>query len=481
MIGLDYTSAGASASNGMLNLDGVGGSVNSGGGSIDNLTITSGTHDFSTTDVTGDLIVTGGTLGILAAQTVTFSRTNAIGHGDLDRDGDVDLVLGYNLLGGSGVNAVYWNDGGLTFVPATGLLPPIFDETWGLAVHDLDGDDDLDLLFGNDGQNRLLLNDGSGSFVEATATRLPPDSSDTQSIAVRDVNGDQLPDFVAGNLGVSELYLNVGGAFFSNATATHMPALSHATSTAVFGDFDLDLDPDLVLGVDSGQNQLYLNDGTGHFTDATAARLPVAADATRSALTGDLDEDGDLDLFFGNRNEPSRLYLNDGTGHFIDASGRLPEHAVAGRSAALQDIDGDGDLDIVTVDIPGQDRVWLNHHRQLHTPWFARPGRAFSFEVYAEPGYGTTLHTGVVILGFGLAATPTVLPGIGSFYLDPILLIALPPVAIPPATGRGRFDLPLIADPSLVGATLAAQAVVIHGVTGRARLTNATVDTVRGL
>ena len=124
---------------------------------------------------------------------------------------------------------------------------------------------------GNGGQNRLYLNDGTGTFVDATASRMPTDPDNTQAVACGDVDGDGDPDLVFGNFGT---------AF---------------------------------------QNRLYLNDGTGTFADVTAARMPMDTDLTAAVAYCDVDGDGDPDLVLGNRGQ-SRLYLNDGTGTFTDAA-----------------------------------------------------------------------------------------------------------------------------------------------------------------
>src|SRR6185436_3040650 len=110
-------------------------------------------------------------------------------------------------------------------------------------------------------------------------------------------------------------------------------------------------DLDLVLGntgsPPGGQSRLYLNNGTGTFTDATASRMPVGIYSTRSLALGDVDGDGDLDLVVGNDNEQSRLYLNNGTGTFTDATAsRMPVGNYWTSSLALGDVDRDGDLDL---------------------------------------------------------------------------------------------------------------------------------------
>ncbi|MBX2800541.1 MAG: CRTAC1 family protein [Myxococcales bacterium] len=127
-----------------------------------------------------------------------------------------------------------------------------------------------------------------------------------------------------------------------------------------------------------GANRLLRNDGDGRFVDVTDEAGVAACGEhhreggrscfrTMSSSWGDVDADGDLDLFVGNYGEvdetdgvtqedmspaePSFLYLNDGDGTFTDASDQLPEELHDGYTYAggFIDLDLDGDLDIYTV------------------------------------------------------------------------------------------------------------------------------------
>ena len=115
------------------------------------------------------------------------------------------------------------------------------------------------------------------------------------------------------------------------ATAQLMPMDSDRTLSVACCDVDADGDPPTWSSGTSaapgrGQNRLYLNDGSGTLTDATASRLPMDTDLTWGVACCDVDGDGDPDLVFANGfGEQNRLYLNDGGGTFSDATGaRMP-------------------------------------------------------------------------------------------------------------------------------------------------------------
>lgn len=120
---------------------------------------------------------------------------------------------------------------------------------------------------------------------------------------------------------------------------------------AVF-DFDADGQRDILLvRAADDRPRLFKNDlkRTGRFVDASA-RLPSIADLglAMGAAVGDVDNDGDLDLFLSGFGL-ARLWLND-AGRFFDASVRLEAFdPVWGTSSAFCDLDGDGDLDLVVA------------------------------------------------------------------------------------------------------------------------------------
>jgi FG-GAP-like repeat len=130
---------------------------------------------------------------------------------------------------------------------------------------------------------------------------------------------------------------------------------------ALIADFNKDSRPDVLIG-DSGidqppfpghANHLVLSAAGGRYVDASA-QLPPEVTYFHSGATGDVDSDGDTDIFLADLGTPIRLLLSDGSGHFTTAAGRFPASVLASgheryTRSSLLDVNGDGKLDLVLL------------------------------------------------------------------------------------------------------------------------------------
>jgi hypothetical protein len=313
--------------------------------------------------------------GVTATMVGTdMDRTEALALGDMDGDGDLDVVAGNSAE----VNKLYLNNSTLSpFDKAVGIeigMETATDYTQTLAIGDVDGDGDLDVVTGNFYQqpNRLYLNNGTATpFNGVTGTEIGLDTDYTQAIALGDVDGDGDLDVVAGNASeVNKLYLNNGTTTpFNGVNGTEIGLDTNDTWAIALGDLDGDGDLDLVAG-NSGYpwetNKLYLNNGTSTpFSGVTGTAIGADTDPTAAIALGDVDGDGDLDVVVGNGVGyywENKLYLNNGTSTpFNGVSSTDIGVSIAGatKSIILGDMDGDGDLDVVTGD--NICRLYLNN------------------------------------------------------------------------------------------------------------------------
>lgn len=277
---------------------------------------------------------------------------------DINNDHWLDIAIAnqnYDINGsfttGNSIS-VLLNQGGGVFGPRQDYGTGVADRS--IAMADLDNDGDLDLVtasYRND--LTVLFNQGNGTFGPETKYARPQSSS----VTIADVNGDQKPDFAVTNgpAGTASIFFNNGNGLFAREDVYDITPTSAADRSIHTSDFaDLDGDGDLDWVVASwGTDKLYFlyNDGDGNFTpymDCGIAR-------PQFVYLRDFNKDELLDVIAVNHH--SSIYnsvsillgLPDGT--FTQ-----PVVVPMGNAAmelTLGDFNGDTNLDVATADYFG--------------------------------------------------------------------------------------------------------------------------------
>ena len=273
---------------------------------------------------------------------------------DANNDGYVDLFISNGKKGGEN-NFLYLNRGDGTFSTVTG--DPIVNDNMpsvGSSWADADNDGDADCAVANwyNQPNLFYENIGKGAFKRLKKGALVTNSGYSETASWGDYDNDGLVDLYVthseGNLS-NVLYHNDGGNNFTKIT-TGLPVTDKFTSrSATWTDFDLDGDADLLVGNENQQfENLYKNDGAGNFSAVSLEEITgYNPGNTMSTNSIDFDNDGDLDFFFANNNGFNDLLRNNNDGTYSrlnnDEICTTPGHSFGSNWG---DIDNDGDLDV---------------------------------------------------------------------------------------------------------------------------------------
>jgi hypothetical protein len=324
---------------------------------------------------------------------------------DYDNDGDLDVFVPQGrMLGSKTVDQalvkpeeplrgrLFRNDpagGALHFTDVTeasGIVQASYG--MGAATGDFNNDGCIDLYVTALGSNQLFKNNCNGTFSDVTAASRTADPGWSVSAAFVDIDRDGWLDLFVGHYvrysvatnvrcysitGLTDycppnvyhaepshlLHNNRNGTFTDITAKAGLSAEYGATLGVATADFNGDGWIDIHVSNDSTPNQLWINQKNGTFVNTaalagTAVSPEGEAKASMGVDAGDVDNDGDEDMFIGELlGQGADLYVNDGTGTFSEESARTglraPSLAATTFGAGWFDVDNDGWLDIVTA------------------------------------------------------------------------------------------------------------------------------------
>ncbi len=232
--------------------------------------------------------------------------------GDLNGDGYPDAFLCNHILsdGSNGGHRVYLNDRTGHFIDSEQILGGHQESRMG-DLGDIDNDGDLDVVLGTYASGvEIWVNDGTGHFEKGEQLL---GSQQSWEVALGDLDGSgSLDAFVSHSEVPSEVWLNTVTSRQSHFETKAQESLSEGEGSGVsLGDLDGDGDLDAFLLTSKWETNspstIWENDGKGNFSDSS---LQLGNDESQGVALGDLNGDGLLDAFVANRTTPSRVYFN---------------------------------------------------------------------------------------------------------------------------------------------------------------------------
>lgn len=297
--------------------------------------------------------------------------TTHLAVGDMDRDGDQDLyVAGYNVYKREFSHYLLKNN--------MGRFQNIADEA-GIRYNgieseaiftDYDNDGFLDLYITREGPNLLYGNVSEGVFKDVSAKAGAGDPGSGNHVLFFDMDQEGDLDIFLANKNSTKVYLNNGDQTFRDVTEEMTFGNNqHGCRDAVFGDIDDDGDIDLFIIDGNGVNQLFFNMRDRNFSDVTGISGLKNTGGSRKTALGDYNNDGLLDLFIIGEKNTHQLFLNLGNGTFSPDSSSDQVFSALDRSTTNDvvffDFDNDGFLDLLTVgkpDLPQNKGIFLFHN-----------------------------------------------------------------------------------------------------------------------
>ena len=250
------------------------------------------------------------------------STANGVATTDFDGDGYLDLVLG-----NAGKNLLLMNQAGENFLVSEDRWSPNEITTQDVLLVDIDGDSDLDVFAANEGPNSVFVNSGDGSFENQSAARLPEYVQESREADAADIDADGDMDILVGNVPhnlhrphMNQLLVNDGEGNFIDATAAGLEGLDngYGSFTVKFVDLNGDGHIDIISprgGIGWGTVDSWINDGSGTFHSREQVFSHPPKGSVFDIEVFDANGDGKQDLYFCYQTGVDQLYISQQPPH----------------------------------------------------------------------------------------------------------------------------------------------------------------------
>lgn len=287
---------------------------------------------------------------------------------DYDNDGDDDLF--FTDRNATQPNKLYRNNGNVTFTPiTTGALVTDLAKSMASAWADCDNDGDLDVVIANNTQKPCFFytNNGNGTFTKNTTAGFTQEVGYYHHVSWVDVDNDGQLELYLGNYWptrFNELWRRNADGTWALWESSLLSQIPGSATGSTWADYDNDGFQDLIiLNNEGGNNSLYHNRGNGNF-EAVSNTITQYGGHSVGSTWGDIDKDGDLDLFISNAsNYDNDLFINGGRSAnyaFTRATGETVTDKGHSHGAAFADVDKDGDLDLYVANDQGVKFLYMN-------------------------------------------------------------------------------------------------------------------------
>lgn len=274
---------------------------------------------------------------------------DSITTGDFDGDGNLDLAI---VNRESDTVEIYLGDGNGGFSLAMGSpFSSGGNDPVSIISDDFDGDGDMDLALVNVSSDNVAVffNQGGGQFAPAMGSPFSSGGDAPVAIVSGDFDGDGNLDLAVINNDSSDVavFLNQGGGQFTPAAGSPFPSGGTQPTAITSADFDGDGDLDLAITHTFGGVSVFLNNGSGEFSQFTTLTDEISQPF--AIIAADLVCNGIQDLIVGNNSDEITVFLGDGTGDFPDFQTFQSPGGAIQISITAGDFDGDGRTDLAVA------------------------------------------------------------------------------------------------------------------------------------